>query len=362
MSTSDTSSNPKCLVWSQSGQNLDDIDPLNRGIPRKYDDGITFWGAPVGNLAFTRKSVAERVDKVKAITNLLPNLQKPHLEFVLLRSCIAIPEIMFTLRTVPTTQFPELLKDFDAVIRETLIQILGTPLDEKQWLQVKLPICQGGLGIRGAEDHAGVAYSSSYTSSKLLVRKLLNLNEDTLLPMEPDILNNISVSLGMEPSPEMLDDLTQKQLSSMVDGRNLATLNLILEDDNDLREKARLNSLSLPHAGAWLEAVPIPALGLYLQPSEFVLAMRYRPGCPVYDRSGPCPACQRHSDVLGDHAMCCAHQGERITRRNAIRDAIHNIAAAAALNPIKERQNLLPENNRRPADILGDGQQGYMQL
>ena len=126
--------------------------------------------------------MAENVKKVKAITNLLPNLQKPHLEFVLLRSCIAIPKIMFTLRTVPTTQFPELLKDFDAVIRETLIQILGTPLDEKQWLQVKLPICQGGLGIRGAEDHAGVAYSSSYASSKLLVRKLLNLNEITHLP------------------------------------------------------------------------------------------------------------------------------------------------------------------------------------
>ena len=195
----------------------------------------------------------------------------------------------------------------NAVIRENLIKILGTPLDDKQWLQVKLPVCQGGLGIRGAEDHAGVAYSSSYTSSKPLVRKLLNLNEDTLLPMEPDILNNISVSLGMEPSSEMLNDLTQKQLSSMVDGRNLATLTLILEEDNDPREKARLNSLSLPHAGAWLEAVPIPALGLYLQPSEFVLAMRYRLGCPVYDRSGPCPACQRHSDVLGDHAMCCAH-------------------------------------------------------
>ena len=122
-----------------------------------------------------------------------------------------------------------------------------------------------------------------------------------------------------------------------------------------MREMARLASLGLPYAGAWLEAVPILALGLYLQPSEFVLATRYRLGCNVYDRAGPCPACLRHSDALGDHAMCCGHQGERITRHNAIRDAIHDTAAAAALSPVKEGQHLLPGNNRRPADIYIGG-------
>ena len=91
-------------------------------------------------------------------------------------------------------------------------------------------------------------------------------------------------------------------------------------------------SLGLPYAGAFLEAVPIPALGLYLQPSEFVLSVRYRLGCPVYDRTGPCPACQRHSDALGADAMSCGHQGERISRHNALRDTSHDTAAAAALN------------------------------
>ena len=98
-----------------------------------------------------------------------------------------------------------------------------------------------------------------------------------------------------------------------------------MEAEGNIREIARITSLSLPYAGAWLETVPIPALGLYLQPSEFVQAIRYRLGCPIYDRAGPCPACQKESDELGDHA--------------------------AALNPIKEGQHLLPGNNRRPADI-----------
>ena len=53
--------------------------------------------------------------------------------------------------------------------------------------------------------------------------------------------------------------------------------------------------------------------------------------------------------------MCCGHQGERITRHNAIRDAVHDTAAAAALSPVKEGQHLLPGNNRRPADIYIGG-------
>ena len=82
-------------------------------------------------------------------------------------------------------------------------------------------------------------------------------------------------------------------------------INSKLEEEGDVREVARLASLGLPHA--WLEAVPIPALGFYLQPSDFVLDTRYRLGCNVYDRAGPCSAGFCHSDSLGDHAMCCGH-------------------------------------------------------
>ena len=58
----------------------------------------------------------------------------------------------------------------------------------------------------------------------------------------------------------------------MVDTLNLTLLKSKVEEEGDVREMARLASLGLPYAGAWLEAVPITALGLYLQPSEFVLA------------------------------------------------------------------------------------------
>ena len=58
------------------------------------------------------------------------------------------------------------------------------------------------------------------------------------------------------------------------------------------------------------------------------------------------------SDCYGDHALCCGHWGERITRHNSIRDHVHQMAAAAVLNPVKEGRFILPGNDRRPADIF----------
>ena len=111
-------------------------------------------------------------------------------------------------------------------------------------------------------------------------------------------------------------------------------------------------SLGLSHAGDWLHAPPIPSLGLHLRPTEFVLAAKYRLGCPVYNTAAPCPSCLKPSDKLGDHALNCGYTQERIARHNHLRDAIYETAVAAALSPVKEGRFLIPGSDRRPADIL----------
>ena len=272
------------------------------------------------------------------------------------------------MRTTITSDFPELLQSFDSLVREALIKIMGTPLEGKQWLQARLSAGRGGLGIRGAEDHAEAAFAASFLSSQPRVKDLLCRDDQATPPLPHNLLNSLTTKLGEEgravwlqgmggdeATTLWLEGLSQKKMSTMIDEQNFSSLKNMLAAEGDVRDVARLVSLGLPYAGAWLEAVPIAALGLYLQPSEFVLSLRHRLGCQVYDRAGPCLACSRHSVALGDHAMCCAHQGERISRHNALRDAIHSTAAAAALNPIKEGRFLLPGNNRRPADVYIGG-------
>ena len=55
---------------------------------------------------------------------------------------------------------------------------------------------------------------------------------------------------------------------------------------------------------------------------------------------------------MGDHALGCGSQGERIARHNILRDALHQSAAAAGLGPVKEGRFLLPGRDARPADLL----------
>ena len=150
----------------------------------------------------------------------------------------------------------------------------------------------------------------------------------------------------------MLWGTSQKGLSLKIDLNNRDSLKERVAQQGEVREVARLASLGLPRAGAWLLPAPIPALGLHIPSQEFIIMTKYRLGCKVYAEEGPCPACHHPSDVFGDHALSCGHWGERITRHNSIRDQVHNMAATAMLNPVKEGRFILPGCDRRPADVF----------
>ena len=118
-------------------------------------------------------------------------------------------------------------------------------------------------------------------------------------------------------------------------------------------ERARLLSLQLPHAGDWLYVVPSPTLGLLLRPPEFRTAVLYRLGVPLFRSEGVCHGCGTpESDVMGDHAIACGAQGEKIARHNHLRDSLYHTAVSASLAPLREERALLPGLEQRPADVL----------
>ena len=86
--------------------------------------------------------------------------------------------------------------------------------------------------------------------------------------------------------------MTQRQMGTKVDLEQQRQLMDMVGEEEE-RERARLLSLTLNHAGDWLNTPPIKALGLHLRPQEFILALKYRLGLPVFDTHGPCPACLR---------------------------------------------------------------------
>ena len=176
---------PKSVVWSPTDLSGEaEQDPLQRGIPKvRGGDGIVVLGAPVGYTAFVKEKLQKRVEKVQSVVELLPLLKDPHSEFVLLRSCLSLPKIMFMLRAVDTTDHLEQLTNFDLIIRGGLSRILGANLTDQQWAQSSLPSAMGGLGLRCAIDHAPIAHAVSLLAAKPLLDGLLGEDvEDPRLP------------------------------------------------------------------------------------------------------------------------------------------------------------------------------------
>ena len=131
-----------------------------------------------------------------------------------------------------------------------------------------------------------------------------------------------------ELAPEQIAEMTQKMISLEID-KNLKVM--LAQSLTDKRDKARIASLGLQHAGDWLNVIPSPVLGLHVRPQEFRYSVLYRLGAPIYPSAGPCPACKRDSDRYGDHAIVCGSHGERIARHNQLRDAVYKVVGGSLL-------------------------------
>ena len=116
--------------------------------------------------------------------------------------------MMFSLRSEDTCGHKEALQHYDEVTREGLARILGVPPTDRQWLQARLPVSMGGLGLQAAEKHAPAAYASSYTSSLPLLRSLRQTPEDiTSAPLPPALLQSLELLRREETTMDILCNL-----------------------------------------------------------------------------------------------------------------------------------------------------------
>ena len=106
--------------------------------------------------------------------------------------------------------------------------------------------------------------------------------------------------------------------------------NVLLEQSSPA-DRARLLSVSSPHATSWVSVIPSEGLGLHLQPSEFQVAVKWWLGL---DTSGGsiCPLCPgKVLDPLGHHALTCKHGGDVVTRHKKLHDTLAETCRRAHL-------------------------------
>ena len=144
--------------------------------------------------------------------------------------------------------------------------------------------------------------------------------------------------------------VSQKSLSGKLDDH---VFNLLL-NSSSVADKARLLSVSSPHAASWLSVGPSESLGLHMDPPVFQVAIKWWLGLDVSEGS-PCALCPGSTlDHLGHHAVICKYGGDVVTRHNMIRDILVETCRRAHIGVKVEVSNNLSRDHSktRPADIL----------
>ena len=259
------------------------VNPLPSEIPIT-GEGFVLLGSPIGPPSFNEAVVLNRVEKVKEILSKLQDLEDAQIEASLLRSCLALSKISFSLRTAPpiTSRIPVPASMISCV--RLCLDLAGSPVSDWAWLKASLPSYRGGLNLRRACLHAPAAYIGSLDQLRGLVSRIVGHTP-------PSFHQATSVELLTEaagPDWTSLDELDvphrQRPLSHSIDD---CCFQLLLDSAPDMRSTALAHSSSLPHAGDWLNAIPSSALGLHILDSDFRLCLVYWLGLRMVARITP---------------------------------------------------------------------------
>ena len=120
----------------------------------KMADSLTYTCSRYWKVTVMRTTVPRTTDR-------LGDLGDSQLETTLLRSCLSLPKLSFTLRSCPPSHICYGAKAFDEAIRECLEHIIGGPISQWSWLKASLPSSRGGLNLRSAALHAPAAFLGS---------------------------------------------------------------------------------------------------------------------------------------------------------------------------------------------------------
>ena len=290
----------------------------------------------------------ELKSKLAALKRMISRLAliDPHQAFVLLRHSFAIPKMYHLLRSAPTYQQKELLKQYDELIRDSMSEITNVNFTNKAWSQASLPVRFGGLGIRKALDIALPCYISSALRATSLVEAITS-SVTGLASFEVPA----EVEKWKSKGPELIAPVGEFSFK-----QRHWDLPLIEQEQKSLFNKAenqfaraRLLASAQPESGAWANVIPVPNLGTQLSPEELRIAIALRIGSKVCEKHR-C-RCGEYVDEYGFHLLSCRFSEGRLPRHTAINDIIFRALKSSATPAILEPTGLNRDNNTRPDGV-----------
>ena len=121
---------------------------------------------------------------------------------------------------------------------------------------------------------------------------------------------------------------------------------ILTDDSNTQTDTTRLRAAATPHAGDWLHASPITAVGLRLSDEAIRIAVGFRLGSRI---------CQPHScvcgamvDAKGLHGLLCKRIAPRQIRHVQMNDIIWRSVKKAQYPAVQEPVGLSRSDGKRP--------------
>jgi hypothetical protein len=300
-------------------------------------------GTPIGSAELIDNTITSKIQKLRLMGDKFRFLKSQD-ALSLLRHSFAIPKVLYILRTAPCF-LSEQLGVFDSDLRRLLSTILNVDLDnDSAWLQATLPVRAGGLGIRRAVQLASSAYLASAAGCSALIQEILPLS----LLANPDPNIELATSIWCQGLSQPPPSLPESSHQRVWDAPQIeATYNSLLEGASTQQALARLMAVSSPESGAWLNALPISALGLRRDDDVVRIAVGLRLGIPLC-RPHQCSNCGTDIDILGTHGLSCRYSKGRHSRRAAVNDIIKRSLESAKVPCHLEPVGLYRSDGKRP--------------
>ena len=268
-----------------------------------------------------------------------------HDALYIIRHSLSAPKLNYILRTSPSAGHPALLT-FDDTLRKALSSIINVDLSDRQWIQASLPVSLGGLGVRSVSSLAPSAFLASAAGTRTLQDRLLTeATQVNTTDVAVGRVESIWCSLSKSTVPSGLAAHMQKTWDGIVTG---GVHKEILESADDTN-RARILAVSAPHAGEWLNALPISSCGLRLDDEAIRVAVGFRLGTRLCEPH-TC-VCGAKVDTLGTHGLSCKRGSGRIGRHNLLNDIIWRALNKANIPTIKEPVGLVRTDGKRPDGV-----------
>merc|ERR1712020_54115 len=317
------------------------FDDLFKGIKILNKSELSLLGAPIFPEAINT-ILNPKLENLKLMASRLNEIDN-HEALFLLRHCFAMPKLTYFLRTSPCFLEQDTLEKFDKIIKDTLVNILNISLPDMAYNQATLPISKGGLGLRLATEIALSGFLSSVCATKSKARNLLPMNVTNATNVFWDQAfvkwKQLSSQITAPENP-----IYQSEWDKVVYEYNFEKLISIAPT---MEEKARLLAVSSESSSDWLHAIPVPSLGLKLDPMTLKISCGLRLGstlCHQYQ----C-ICGVMVESNGRHGLSCRlNVSSVMSRHNNVNNLLKRALVQAKIPATTEPVGLSRKDGKRP--------------